>query len=163
MPVITLATEIHAPIERCFDLCRDLELHSQTVAHTHERLVGDKKTGLAELGDVLVFEAVHLGVRQRLTSQITEVDRPVLFADVSLSGAFQSLRHEHRFTAIDGGKATLMRDRLEWNSPLGALGRVADSVFLKRYMLRFLAVRNRNLKAEIEAEELTKEQKLGSA
>ena len=152
MPVLTLATEIHAPIERCFDLCRDLALHTQTVAHTRERLVGDKQAGLAELGDVLVFEAVHLGVRQRLTSRITQVDRPVFFADVALSGAFQSLRHEHRFTAVCGGKRTLMRDCLEWKSPLGLLGSMADALFLRRYMLRFLAVRNRNLKAKIEEE-----------
>lgn len=151
MPVITLVTEIHAPIEVCFDLCRDLEVHTQTVPHTKERLVGDKKTGLAELGDVLVFEAVHLGIRQRLSSQITEVERPALFADIALSGAFQSLRHEHRFAAVAGG--TLMRDRLEWASPLGVLGRLADALFLKRYMLRFLATRNRNLKAIIEEEE----------
>ncbi len=148
MPVITLATEIHAPIERCFDLCRNLEVHTQTVPHTQERLVGDKTTGLAELGDVLVFEAVHLGVRQRLSSKITEVERPVLFADIALSGAFQSLRHEHRFTAVAGG--TLMRDRLEWTPPLGVLGHLADALFLKRYMLRFLATRNRNLKTIIE-------------
>ena len=150
MPVITLVTEIHAPIERCFDLCRDLEIHTRTVPHTQERLVGDKKNGLAELGDVLIFEAVHLGVRQRLSSQITKLERPVLFADVALSGAFQSLRHEHRFTAIDGG--TLMRDRLEWTSPLGLLGSLADALFLKRHMLRFLATRNRNLKAIVEAD-----------
>lgn len=42
MPTITLVTEIHAPIGLCFDLCRDLEVHTRTVAHTGERLVGDK-------------------------------------------------------------------------------------------------------------------------
>lgn len=151
MPVITLVTEIHAPIETCFDLCRDLEIHTQTVTHTKERLVGDKQTGLAEIGDVLVFEAVHLGVLQRLSSKITEVERPVLFADVALAGAFQSLRHEHRFAEVAGG--TLMRDRLEWLSPLGALGHLADALFLKRYMLRFLAIRNRSLKLIIEEEQ----------
>ena len=150
MPIITLATEIHAPLERCFDLCRDLETHTRTVAHTRERLVGSKQAGLAEQGDILVFEAVHLGVRQRLTSQIIEVDRPVFFADRSLSGAFQSLRHEHQFTPVAGG--TLMRDHLEWTSPFGPLGRLADALFLRRYMLRFLALRNRNLKAILEAE-----------
>lgn len=149
MPVINLVTEIHAPIERCFDLCRDLETHTQTVAHTQEGLVGDKKTGLAELGDVLVFEAVHFGVRQRLTSKITEVMRPTLFADIALSGAFQSLYHRHEFTSVPGG--TLMRDRLEWTAPLGILGRLADTLFLKHHMLRFLVTRNRNLKAIIEA------------
>ena len=148
MPVINLVTELHAPIERCFDLCRDLETHNHTVAHTQERMVGDKKEGLAELGDVLVFEAVHFGIRQRLTSQITEVVRPTLFADTALSGAFRSLHHRHEFTAVAG--RTLMRDRLEWTSPLGFLGKAADTLFLRRYMLRFLVTRNRNLKAIVE-------------
>ena len=151
MPIITLATEIHAPIERCFDLCRDLEVHTRTVPHTRERLVGEKTGGLAELGDVLVFEAVHFGIRQRLSSRITEMDRPTLFADEALSGAFQSLHHEHRFTAISNGTGTLMRDRLEWTSPLGFLGKLADALFLRRHMLRFLVTRNHNLKAIIEA------------
>ena len=122
--------------------------HTRTVPHTKERLVGNKKEGLAEMGDVLVFEAVHLGVRQRLSSQITELVRPTLFADRALSGAFRSLYHRHEFTAIANG--TLMRDRLEWTSPLGLLGRFADALFLKRYMLRFLVIRNRNLKAIVE-------------
>ncbi len=150
MPTITLATEIHAPIGLCFDQCRDLEVHTQTVAHTRERLVGDKTGGMAEPGDVLTFEATHLGVRQRLTSLITEFERPTLFADEALSGAFQSLRHVHTFTEVPGG--TLMRDTLTWTSPLGVLGTLADRLFLTRYMLGFLAIRNRNLKAICEAE-----------
>lgn len=150
MPTLTLVTEIHAPIARCFDLCRDLDVHARTLPHTRERLVGTKTGGLAELGDVLTFEATHLGVRQRLSSRITEFDRPALFADESLSGAFQSLRHVHTFTSVGGG--TLMRDRLTWTSPLGPLGVVADALFLRRYMLRFLVTRNQNLKAIIEGE-----------
>lgn len=148
MPTLTLVTEIHAPIERCFDLCRDLDVHTQTLPHTRERLVGVKTSGMAELGDVLTFEATHLGVRQRLSSRITELNRPALFADEALSGAFSSLRHVHTFKAIEGG--TLMRDNLTWTSPLGPLGIVADTLFLKNYMLRFLVTRNRNLKAIIE-------------
>jgi len=150
MPTITLVTEIHAPIGLCFDLCRDLDVHTRTVAHTRERLVGDTRGGLAERGDVLTFEATHFGVRQRLTSQITEFERPTLFADEALSGAFASLRHVHTFAEVPGG--TLMRDALTWTSPLGWLGILADRLFLTRYMLGFLAIRNRNLKAICEAE-----------
>lgn len=145
MPTLTLVTEIHAPIERCFDLCRDLDVHARTLAHTRERLVGDKTGGLAELGDVLTFEATHLGVRQRLSSHITEFSRPHLFADEALSGAFARLRHVHLFTQVPGG--TLMRDHLTWKAPLGPLGVLADWLFLKRYLLRFLVIRNRSLKA----------------
>ena len=150
MPTLTLVTEIHAPLACCFDMCRDLDIHARTLPHTRERLVGAKTGGLAELGDVLTFEATHLGVRQRLSSRIVKFERPTLFADEALSGAFQSLRHVHAFTSIEGG--TLMRDTLTWTSPLGPLGVLADALFLKRYMLRFLVTRNRNLKAIIEAE-----------
>ena len=59
------------------------------------------------------------------------------------------------FAKIEGG--TLMRDRLEWTSPLGVLGHLADALFLERYMLRFLVTRNRNLKAIIEEENIKKE------
>jgi len=150
MPNLTLVTEIHAPIGRCFDLCRDLDVHARTLPHTRERLVGAKTSGLAELGDVLTFEATHLGVRQRLSSRIVEFARPTLFADEALSGAFQNLRHVHTFMSVEGG--TLMRDNLTWTSPLGPLGVLADALFLKRYMLRFLVTRSRNLKAIIESE-----------
>ena len=148
MPTLTLVTQIHAPIEKCFDFCRDLDVHTQTLPHTRERLVGLKIGGLANMGDTLTFEATHLGIRQRLTSRITEFQRPVLFADEALSGAFQSLRHVHTFTEVEDG--TLMRDNLTWISPLGPLGRLADALFLKRYMLHFLVTRNRNLKVIIE-------------
>ncbi len=145
MPRLTLATLIHAPIDHCFDLCRDLDVHNKTVAHTKERLVGAKRGGLAELGDVLTFEAVHLGVRQRLTSRIIRMERPFVFADEMLAGAFARLAHVHTFVEVEGG--TLMRDALTWTSPLGPLGVMADTLLLKRYMQRFLVVRNRNLKA----------------
>lgn len=149
MPTITLVTQIHAPIDLCFDLCRDLDVHARTLAHTRERLVGAKTGGKAELGDVLTFEATHLGVRQRLSSHITEMARPHLFADEALSGAFARLRHVHTFVEVPGG--TLMRDALTWTSPLGPLGVLADWLFLRRYLLRFLIIRNRNLKAICEA------------
>ena len=149
MPTITLVTYLRAPIDLCFDLCRDLDVHARTVPHTRERVVGGRKDGQVELGDVVTFEATHLGVRQRLSSRITQMERPNFFTDEAQSGAFARLRHEHRFTPVAGG--TLMRDTLAWTAPLGLLGHLADRLFLVRYMTRFLATRNRSLKAIREA------------
>ncbi|MFY9620082.1 MAG: hypothetical protein WAM70_13450 [Pyrinomonadaceae bacterium] len=81
-----LETEIAAPIELCFDLARDVETHLATAAHTQERIVGGKSCGLLELGDELTFEAVHLGVRQKLSSRVVECDRPYRFIDQMISG-----------------------------------------------------------------------------
>jgi ligand-binding SRPBCC domain-containing protein len=144
MPTITLETKIQAPIELCFDLARDVEIHCATTAQTQERVVDGKSAGLLELGDQITFEAVHFGVRQRLCSKIIEYDRPHRFTDQMVSGAFKSLRHIHEFES--SGDGTVMRDILEWESPLGLLGVLADRLAVERHMRDFLMERNKGLK-----------------
>lgn len=65
MTSIVVETRIAAPIELCFDLARDVDAHVSTSASTGERAVGGKTSGLLDLGDVVTFEAVHFGIRQR--------------------------------------------------------------------------------------------------
>jgi ligand-binding SRPBCC domain-containing protein len=144
MPTLTLETEIAAPIEQCFDLARNVEIHLATAAHTQERIVCGKSRGLLELGDELTFEALHFGIRQKLSSRIVEYERPHRFTDQMISGAFRSLRHVHEFER--SGSATLMRDTLEWESPFGFLGFVADRLAIEKHMRNFLLQRNKELK-----------------
>lgn len=75
MPVIEIKTEIQAPIEMCFDLARSVEMHLRSTASTGERAVGGVMTGLMNLNDEVTWEAIHLGIRQRLTSRITIFNR----------------------------------------------------------------------------------------
>lgn len=148
MPTIQLVTEIHAHLERCFDLARDVEVHSRTTDFTQERIVGGITTGLLNEGDTVTFEGVHFGIRQRLTSRIVEMERPHRFVDEMVSGAFQSLRHVHEFSEEDG--LTVMTDILVWRSPFGVLGRCAD-LFVGPHLRSFLLRRNRALKRIAEA------------
>ncbi|WP_326099807.1 SRPBCC family protein [Paenibacillus pabuli] len=141
---------IHAPIERCFDYARDMDIHTRTVwKHTREQAVAGVTTGRIGEGDTVTFEARHFGIRQKLTSRIIEYNRPYLFVDQMERGAFKSMRHEHSFTRIDE-QMTCMRDTLRFEAPLGVLGWVAERAFLKRYMLAFLKSRNLKLKALLE-------------
>lgn len=144
MPTIIIETLINAPAERCFDLARDIGLHCQTTSKTGERAVAGVTSGLIELGQSVTFEAVHFGMRQRLTSRIVEFDRPKLFVDEMTKGIFASMRHVHEFETRD--KSTLMRDTVTWKSPLGVLGVFADGLFLKRYMMKFITERGISLK-----------------
>ena len=148
MPVLIIETEIGASVELCFDLARDIEIHCATTAETEERIVAGKTSGLLELGDQVTFEAVHFGIRQRLCARIVEYDRPHRFTDQMVSGAFKSLRHIHEFET--SGDGTLMRDTLEWESPLGLLGKIADRLAVKKHMRDFLLARNKELKRIIE-------------
>ncbi|HEX8748157.1 MAG TPA: SRPBCC family protein [Pyrinomonadaceae bacterium] len=144
MPVIRLETFIHAPVAVCFDLSRDVEVHMASTAETGERAVAGVTSGMMELNDEVTWEAKHLGVRQRLTSRITALERPRMFVDEMQRGAFKSLRHLHLFEEKNGG--TLMKDELTYVSPLGVLGRVADRLFLEKHMRGFLLKHNEYIK-----------------
>jgi ligand-binding SRPBCC domain-containing protein len=148
MTTIVVETRIVAPIELCFDLARDVEAHLKTSSSTGERVVGGKTAGLLDLGDIVTFEAVHFGVRQRLTSKIVELNRPHRFVDEMVRGAFASLRHVHDF--VIEGPFVLMRDTLIWRSPLGFLGVIADKLFVEEHMRAFMARKQAELKAYAE-------------
>lgn len=146
VPVIEVVTSIviHAPPEKVFDLARDVKIHEKTTALTNEKVVECSTYGLLEEGDTVSFEARHFGITQRLTSKVIKCDRPRIFVDEMQKGAFKSLKHEHIFEQIPEG--TRMTDRLELIAPLDALGWIAERLFLKAYMRRFIEKRNIELK-----------------
>ncbi|MGH7749819.1 MAG: SRPBCC family protein [Candidatus Dormibacteria bacterium] len=148
MPTIEIETLIRAPVELCFDLSVDVDVHQQSVAGTSERAVAGITSGRMGLGDEVTWEARHLGRTRRLSSRITEYERPSRFVDEMVSGPFKSFRHVHTFVATGGG--TRMIDGFAYRSPLGVMGRLADVVFLERYMRRLLEMRNQHIKAVAE-------------
>lgn len=89
MPVIRLETIIHAPLQVCFDVSRSIDLHMESTAETGERAIAGVTSGLIGLGEFVTWEAVHFGIRQRLTAKITEFEEPRLFVDEMVSGAFK--------------------------------------------------------------------------
>ncbi len=150
MTSLVVATRIEAPIERCFDLARSIEAHNESAAFSDERaIVPGRTSGLMEVGDLVTFEATHFGMRQRVTARITEMVRPNLFVDELVESAFHSLRHIHDFREIGG--VTIMTDALEWRSPFGPLGVIADALVIKRHMRSFLERKQGNLKRMAEA------------
>ena len=150
MPTIVVETRIAASIGRCFDLARDVDAHARTSDFTGERIVGGRTSGLLQLGDRVTFEAVHLGLRQRLTARIVELDAPRRFVDEMVEGPFASLRHVHEFRTE--GEHVVMVDTLVWRSPLGLLGTVADLLFVERHLRAYVTKKQANLKAYAEAE-----------
>jgi ligand-binding SRPBCC domain-containing protein len=150
MPIITLETYIQAPAERCFDLSLNVDLHSSSMRHTQERAIAGVTSGMLRLHDTVTWEAVHFGIKQHLTSQITLLERPHRFIDEMMQGAFKELKHMHQFVPQENG--TLMIDRLEFKSPLGCLGWIVDKLVLERYMRNLLLQRNQHIKQAAEGE-----------
>ena len=148
MPAIILQTHINAPIQKVFDLARSIDLHMQSTKQTGEKAIAGRITGLIELGETVTWRAKHFGIRQNLTSKITEYKYPDYFVDEMLNGAFKSIRHEHQFSWVDNH--TVMKDIFVFESPLGILGRLFNWLVLKRYMTSLLVERNRVIKETAE-------------
>ncbi len=149
MPIIELHTHINAPVERCFNLSRNIDLHIESTKHTGEKAIAGRTSGLIELGETVTWRARHFFIWQNLTTKITAFNSPYFFADEMVSGAFKSFRHEHYFFEADGG--TLMRDVFVFESPLGVLGRVFNALILTKYMTNLLIRRNEVIKQVAES------------
>lgn len=149
MPLIEIKTIIYADIQTCFDGARHIDFHKTSMKHTKERALAGKTSGHIGLQEWVTWEAVHFGIRQQLTSKITAFEAPNYFVDEMVTGAFKSFKHEHVFQ--EEKNHTIMTDHFSFVSPLGILGRVADMLFLTRYMTHLLTTRNQCLKKQIEA------------
>ena len=120
----------------------------RSAALTHEIAGRPSRPGLLELDQEVTWEATHLFVKQRLTSRIAIFDRPRHFRDSMVSGAFRRFDHDHIFSEADG--VTLMMDVFDFTSPLGPLGKLADWLFLRTYLERFLKRRAEVIRTEAE-------------
>ena len=149
MPKIKIVTEINAEIQLVFDLSRSIDLHLISTEKTKEKAIAGKTKGLIELGEQVTWQATHFGLRQKFTSKIIEFEPPFLFVDQMQKGIFKSFRHEHHFKVISEEK-TLVIDILVYEAPIRFLGKLADILFLKRYLKDFLSERNKIIKAYAE-------------
>jgi ligand-binding SRPBCC domain-containing protein len=145
-------TYIQAPIEKCFDLARSVEVHLAGNVHWGESALatGGVTSGLIGLGQRVTWRARHLGVRQNLTSEITAFEPPFYFRDTMIDGAFRVMWHDHFFRAMSADTtampATEMKDILCFAAPLPLLSRLAEMIVLRRYMRALLLERNAVLK-----------------
>lgn len=144
MPKIHLTSFISAPVERIFDLTRSINLHKISVASTNEKAVAGVVNGLINENETVTWQAKHLFKTRQFTSRITEMQRPVFFIDEMIHGDFKSFRHEHHFKSADNG--TIVIDLIEFESPYGFMGIIANRVFLKSYVEKFLKRRNAVIK-----------------
>jgi ligand-binding SRPBCC domain-containing protein len=140
-----------APIERCFDLARSIDLHVASTGWTGEQAIAGITSGLIGSEQEVTWKARHFGVLITHTSRITAYDRPRYFRDYMVRGSFRRFYHDHFFEVRDG--ATLMKDVMQFSAPLGFLGSLAERLVLKRHMLALLARRNQQIRRVAESDD----------
>lgn len=147
MRMIRLETRIAASPAACFALSLSVDAHSASMSHAGERAVAGVTSGEMRAGETVTWRARHFGIPWRMTSRITDHEAPHRFVDEQVSGPFARWWHEHRFEATSEG--TRMIDTVEFAAPFGLLGRLAERLFLERYMTRLLQRRNAWLAREL--------------
>ncbi|HYL11698.1 MAG TPA: SRPBCC family protein [Terriglobales bacterium] len=146
---LEITTVIAAPIQRCFDLSRSIDLQVDSAHGTGERAVAGVTGGLIGMGQEVTWKARQFGFDVRHTSRITAFDSPFYFQDLMQRGVFKSYCHDHHFEVWKSG--TTMLDVVEFEAPLGLLGRLAEKFVIKRRMQKLLERRNAFIKQTAEA------------
>jgi ligand-binding SRPBCC domain-containing protein len=105
---------------------------------------------LAGVGSQIVTSfrvSPYLFARAEWIAEITEFDWNHHFADVQRRGPFQSFHHRHEFSVESHGaiRGTVIRDLIAYEVGFGALGRLADKLFVRRQLQQTFAYRQQAL------------------
>lgn len=90
-------------------------------------------------GALIDYRLSVRGLPLRWRTLIEKFDPQRSFVDVQLRGPYRSWRHTHEF--VETAQGTEVRDRIEYALPLGALGRVAHAVIVRRDLERIFQYR----------------------
>ncbi len=140
MTSFTLERVIPAPPGDVFDVSLDVGLHLMSQRSHGERVASGRTSGRLAEGEQVTWSARHFGLRFRMTSLVFDVERPRRFRDRQVRGPFGSFLHIHEFEPLDGG--TLMRDTIDFRSPLGPIGRMVDVSVMRRHLIGVITERN---------------------
>lgn len=149
MARFALETIVAAPPSVVFGVSLDPALHVRSMARYGETMVEAPAGGVFTEGSTVTWRARHFGIPFRLRSLVFDIDPPRGFSDRQISGPFGAFLHEHLFEEHPAG--TLMRDTVTFRSPFGPLGRLVDALFMRSYLRRLIAERNRIVAAEAES------------
>jgi ligand-binding SRPBCC domain-containing protein len=146
--IFDLETHIAAPIEDVFDASLDIDAHLASMEASGEEAIGGVTSGKIGLGESVTWRARHFGLTWKMTSKITELDRPHRFVDEQQRGPFKLFYHEHTFERTPTG--TTMSDHIRFGAPFGVVGRVVERLVLGAYLPKLIIERNEYLKVRLE-------------
>ncbi len=91
------------------------------------------------LGWMIEYRLRLHGLPLRWVSRIALWEPGQTFVDVQVRGPYRVWRHRHEFERV--GRATLVRDQVEYALPLGPLGELAHVAFVERDLARIFDYR----------------------
>jgi ligand-binding SRPBCC domain-containing protein len=100
-----------------------------------------QQASIAAIGSRAIIEATVFGPwKTRWIAEHTVYDRPRLFEDVQVEGPFRRWRHRHIVEGRPDG--AILRDEIDYEAPLGWVGRIAARFIIERRLRRVFEYRH---------------------
>jgi ligand-binding SRPBCC domain-containing protein len=129
--ILERTQRVPTPVEETFDFFADpRNLEAITPPWLHFRIL--EAPARLDRGSLLRYRLRIFGMPIGWRTEITEWKRPHGFVDEQLRGPYRLWIHEHRLEPDEGG--TVVHDRIRYRIPLGAIGRLAGRLFVRRWL-----------------------------
>ncbi len=143
--VLETAQFIQRPRDDVFALFADPEnLEAITPSDLQFEMVTPQPIAM-RVGALIEYRLRLLGVGFSGLTRIEMFEPGCRFVDVQVQGPYRSWRHTHEFA--DAPNGTLVRDRVEYELPLGPLGELAHALFVRGRLERIFAFRRQRIAA----------------
>jgi uncharacterized protein len=147
MPVLKHRTELDHPVDEVF------AWHTrpgafERLAPPWEDIRVRRREGGMEVGSSVVLGLRKGPAELRWEVEHTAFEANRLFVDEQRKGPFARWRHEHRFEALSADRS-MVEDVVEWEPPMGSLGRTFTDGWIERTLRRMFAFRSRRLENDL--------------
>ncbi|HRE52825.1 MAG TPA: cell division protein [Flavitalea sp.] len=150
MTHIHMTTFIAAPVERAFDLSRNLTVWKYVFNNRKEIFSSGAGSKLIDKDETLTLMVKHAGKMRSSMLKITQLQKPVFFAEEQVKGDLENFRHEHHFKKVDNG--CILIDLVYFGPPTDLLGRFLGKRYLRKYLEGLIRKRNEIIRHYAETE-----------
>jgi ligand-binding SRPBCC domain-containing protein len=139
--VLKRVQQLPIPIEEAWDFfSQPKNLFELTPPSLNLKFTNELFGAVMYPGQVITYNVKPLfGIPLFWMTEITHVDKPNFFVDEQRRGPYSMWHHEHHFKPIVGGVE--MTDLVHYALPLGGLGRLAHTAFVKKQLDQIFAYR----------------------
>ena len=131
---------IGRPIEEVFTFFSDADnLEAITPRQLNFRILTPGPIRLAA-GARIDYQLTLYGIPLKWATLIESWEPPREFVDVQLRGPYRVWRHTHRF--VSEGAGTRIVDDVDYELPLGPLGRLIEALWTRREVARIFGYRS---------------------
>lgn len=121
-------------------------LSAITPAYMNFRITSDITDHGIHAGQIITYKVSPiLNIPLSWMTEITEVEQHKYFIDEQKKGPYQLWRHKHVFEEKEG--KVLMTDIVHYQLPLGFMGNIAHTIFVKRQLQNIFDFRHQKIEA----------------